>query len=594
MPAQTLRPLAALFLVLAVAAEAQTRPVLQGNEFATLGTLNGEFHWSRPANWVEFINGAPVLGSVPVNDPARGIVFGNAVWTLDLRDDGAFPVVTGQFGQLSAVGGDFRLLGDPAATPPTPSLAFGNIYVGYQSPGGSGTRLTFDALAVSSASGGATVVDGRNPFGGVADSGIELSLLNGASLLTSEVTLRDWAFLNLEASRLEVSGSQGPGSLTLDAGNAFDSSLVLTQGSVVEAGPVVLQGVRGAALSLSGFARLDATDLSIDTASDATASVGSQAAVDLRASGSNGSYSGGTFRLAAGPQGSVTFNLEGTLKARVVDLDGKVTFAAAPNSSVRLDPVDVDDTATLDVRNGARLNAGGQLVAGQVRISGNSSRLVVAAETGQITSGSFLQNNGSTTVNGLLRAGSVEFLAGTVGGSGTIEYTGSLTSAVTFGAGLTVQPGNSPGILTINGNLEAAGAIFDIEVAGLDPGTLFDQLAVNGDANLTDATVNFRFIDGFLPTPGDTFDWLVVSGFATGLDTLTVSFFSDLGTVEGFLDGNGRLFVGTVTPIPLPPAAWALGSALLGLGGLARRRRAVHLQTLTTGSRWAPTPAARR
>jgi hypothetical protein len=204
---------------------------------------------------------------------------------------------------------------------------------------------------------------------------------------------------------------------------------------------------------------------------------------------------------------------------------------------------------------------------------GQTPELVIDPD-GELRVGTFTQLDGDTVVNGLLRGEVVQFLAGTVGGSGIIEYTGSLTGAVIFGAGLTVQGGNSPGILTINGNLEAAGAIFDIEVAGTDPGTLFDQLVVNGDANLTDATVNFRFIDGFLPTPGDTFDWLVVSGFATGLDTLTVSFFSDLGTVEGFLDGNGRLFVDTVTPIPLPPAAWALGSALLALGGAARRRSA--------------------
>lgn len=187
--------------------------------------------------------------------------------------------------------------------------------------------------------------------------------------------------------------------------------------------------------------------------------------------------------------------------------------------------------------------------------------------------GSFTQADGTTVVDGLLRAGSVEFLAGSVGGSGVIEYTGSLTSAVTFGAGLTVQPGNSPGILTINGNLEAAGAIFDIEVAGLEPGLLFDQLVVNGDANLTGATVNFRFLDGFLPTPGDTFAWLAVSGFASGLDTLTVSFFSDAGAIGGFLLGDGSLYVDSVTPVPLPPAAWALGSAVLALGAAGRRRR---------------------
>ncbi|MBL8226619.1 MAG: hypothetical protein JNM50_14935 [Chromatiales bacterium] len=202
---------------------------------------------------------------------------------------------------------------------------------------------------------------------------------------------------------------------------------------------------------------------------------------------------------------------------------------------------------------------------------GSSAALDLTIIAGQ--EGSFRQEGGTTVVNGLLRAGVVEFLAGTVGGSGTIEYTGGLTSAVTFGADLTVQPGNSPGILTINGNLDAAGAIFDIEVAGLDPGTLFDQLVVNGDANLDGATVNFRFLDGFLPTPGDTFAWLAVSGFASGLDTLTVSFFSDAGTIGGFLLGDGSLYVDSVTPVPLPPAAWALGSAVLALGAAGRRRR---------------------
>jgi hypothetical protein len=204
----------------------------------------------------------------------------------------------------------------------------------------------------------------------------------------------------------------------------------------------------------------------------------------------------------------------------------------------------------------------------------------------EVREGTFQQQGGTTIVDGLLRAGSVEFLAGTVGGSGIIEYTGSLTSAVIFGAGLTVQGGNSPGILTINGNLEAAGAIFDIEVGGLEPGTLFDQLVVNGDANLTDATVNFRFLDGFLPTPGDTFNWLAVSGFTSGLDTLTVSFFSDAGTIGGFLLGDGSLYVDSVTPVPLPPAAWALGSAVLALGVVRRRgRRARQPDRTGTGNR---------
>lgn len=255
------------------------------------------------------------------------------------------------------------------------------------------------------------------------------------------------------------------------------------------------------------------------------------------------------------------------------------TLSLGPDGTVRQEGF-MQLAGKLENRGGRSIVAATGSTIGQgsyTQFSGNT--MIEAAGTLDLTffqgqEGSFRQNDGSTTVDGLLRAGLVEFLGGSVGGSGIIEYTDTLSSAVTFGAGLTVQPGNSPGVLTINGNLEAAGAIFDIEVAGLDPGVLFDQLVVNGDANLTDATVNFRFLDGFLPTPGDTFNWLVVSGFASGLDTLAVSFFSDAGTIGGFLQADGSLYVDSVTPIPLPPAAWALGSALLGLGAAARRRSA--------------------
>jgi hypothetical protein len=186
--------------------------------------------------------------------------------------------------------------------------------------------------------------------------------------------------------------------------------------------------------------------------------------------------------------------------------------------------------------------------------------------------GSFLQTDGTTTVNGLLRAGKVEFRAGSVGGSGVIKVpAGGLTSAVTFGPGLTVEIGNSPGALTIDGNLTATGTTFDIEIEGRDPGTLFDQLIVNGEATIDGGILNLRFIDGFVPGAGDVFDWLVTSGGVFGVDTLTVNVLSDLAFIDGWVDADGRYFVTSVVPVPLPPAAWALGTALLALGGLRRR-----------------------
>ena len=51
---------------------------------------------------------------------------------------------------------------------------------------------------------------------------------------------------------------------------------------------------------------------------------------------------------------------------------------------------------------------------------------------------------GTTTVNGLLAMEHGAFLSGTLKGSGTVK--GNIIST-----GATVKPGNSPGILTING-----------------------------------------------------------------------------------------------------------------------------------------------
>lgn len=58
-------------------------------------------------------------------------------------------------------------------------------------------------------------------------------------------------------------------------------------------------------------------------------------------------------------------------------------------------------------------------------------------------------------------------------------------------------------------------------------------------------------------------------GFGPSLDTL-------LGTITMNLSGStGSVTFASATPeVPVPAAAWLMGSALLGLGGIARRRRA--------------------
>lgn len=205
----------------------------------------------------------------------------------------------------------------------------------------------------------------------------------------------------------------------------------------------------------------------------------------------------------------------------------------------------------------------------RVKVGGGSLDIT---PTGILSAGDYEQTAGDTVVNGVLRGSKVNFAGGTLTGTGLIRSSG-LSATINLGT-VRTGPGNSPGILTIDGNLDAVGTTFDIEIAGLLPGIEYDQLIVNGQANIEDGILNLRFIDGFVPSEDDVFNWLVASGGFFGRQTLTVNVFSDLAFINGEVDDSGRFRVTSVTPVPVPAAAWALGSGLLVLGGLARRRRA--------------------
>lgn len=140
-----------------------------------------------------------------------------------------------------------------------------------------------------------------------------------------------------------------------------------------------------------------------------------------------------------------------------------------------------------------------------------------------------------------------------------------------IGPDVEVKPGESPGHLSVYGNLEATGAIFDIEIAGPDAGLGYDQLFVDGNALFDGGQVNFRFTDGFLPEVDDVFQWVLTTGSLSGLDTLQFLVSSDAGVIDGYLDGSGNFYVSAVAPVPLPPAAWFMATGLAA--ALARSRR---------------------
>jgi hypothetical protein len=142
-------------------------------------------------------------------------------------------------------------------------------------------------------------------------------------------------------------------------------------------------------------------------------------------------------------------------------------------------------------------------------------------------SGSVVFDSGTTTLGGTLSASGGFTIQNGATAQGSAALTGNLTNNGT----LIVGTPTTAGTLTINGNYtQGSGAVLNIAVGGLTPGTQYDQLNVTGTATLA-GTLNLSLINGYLLTAGSTF-YILNWGSDSG------SFSTINGTSQG-----GRTFV---------------------------------------------------
>jgi autotransporter-associated beta strand protein len=211
----------------------------------------------------------------------------------------------------------------------------------------------------------------------------------------------------------------------------------------------------------------------------------------------------------------------------------------------------------------------------------------------------------TTVANGELRIdGSLADSAVDVLGGATLSGTGKVGST-TIASGGTISPGNSPGELTINGDLTwSGGGNYDWEILSLIDGagngwdliTVENELLLSNLSSTNKFNINLFSLSG-ANTPGalggfnnqTNYTWTILSagtniaGFDANYFNLNVSDFAARNTLGGgifalALDG-GNLQLTYSAAVP-EPGTWA-ASLVLCLGAalvLARRRRALSTQ----------------
>ncbi|GJQ28141.1 MAG: hypothetical protein HBSAPP03_00250 [Phycisphaerae bacterium] len=446
----------------------------------------------------------------------------------------------------------------------------------------SGSFAAFGDVTLNDA-GGSITVDGGRTFTTTAAADFQNTGVIDVKVGATFEVPAGRALLNASAGT--IAGGEFLVAGTLKAPNLSGLTTIDTSLTLDGPGASVVDGAN--ANALTGVATIG-TNGSFKVRNGANFTTASD--VTLNGQGTIGVGAGTTFTV----NGTITNLATGTFTDGGLDVEGTLVFndadidTVAGNLSLNNATASIEDqfgndafrnlatvtaAGSLGVTNGRNLSVSGSLdTAGNVTIGtlGNGSTLTLP--------GAYNQTAGTTTLrDGTIdAAGGFNLLGGELRGSGQING-----DVVTDG---TIKPGNSPGVLRIDGALSIrTSAALEFELGGLTQGTGYDFLnLLSGNMTFlpgSDATMRLVLLPGFYPGLGERF---------TVVQTDTGRVMGAFEHYEGLELPNGYRFgVEYVRLVENDPSSvWRIdvivtatpapGAAMLfGLGGLlaARRRR---------------------
>ena len=161
------------------------------------------------------------------------------------------------------------------------------------------------------------------------------------------------------------------------------------------------------------------------------------------------------------------------------------------------------------------------------------------------------------------------------GGGNTIQGSGLLTGNYTVTSDAAIAPGNSPGLLTIDGDTTfGTGGHLSIELAGLMRGSLYDSLDVTGNVQINGGLLDVTLLNGFIPSPNDAFIILrghhisgrfsnAISSIMVGGQSLPITYFDQM------------IVLGNAAALPEPATFALLCVLVLAIGFLRSRPLAI-------------------